>query len=313
LQTKLTPDIEFAASFLRSGEVVAFPTETVYGLGGNAFDEKALRKIFAAKGRPADNPLIIHIGATEQLAEIVSQITPAAQRLIEAFWPGPLTVVLPKAERIPLLATANLQTVGVRAPAHPTANAFLRACGVPVAAPSANLSGRPSPTTWQAVAQDLDGRIACILQGGQTRVGLESTVVDCAGDTPHVLRAGAVTLEQLRAVLPAAQALTPDADAPARSPGLRHQHYAPRARVILVESPPDFNQKAAYIGLYTPACNFTQQRICRDTEEYAHELFAFFRECDENGVNIIYCQAVAEIGLGVALMDRIMRAAAIVP
>ena len=295
---------------MRAGETVAFPTETVYGLGGHAFDETALRRIFAAKGRPADNPLILHLADTEQLGEVVREVTPSARALLAAFWPGPLTLVLPKAERVPLLATAGLQTVGVRLPEHPTAQAFLRACGVPVAAPSANLSGRPSPTTWQAVAQDLDGRIACILQGGQTRVGLESTVVDCTGDTPLVLRAGAVTLEQLRAVLPATRTLRPDDNTPARSPGLKHKHYAPRARVALVAEPPvKATDKAAYIGLDAPPNVFPQQLVCRDTDEYAHELFAFFRAADAAGATVIYCQIVAEQGLGVALMDRLRRAA----
>ena len=291
--------------------MVAFPTETVYGLGGHAFDENALRRIFTAKGRPADNPLIVHLADTAQLTEVVREITPSAQALLTVFWPGPLTLVLAKAERVPLLATAGLATVGVRLPAHPLAQAFLRACGVPVAAPSANLSGRPSPTTWQAVAQDLDGRIACILQGEQTRVGLESTVVDCTGDAPIVLRAGAVTLEQLRAVLPATQTLAPDADAPARSPGLKHKHYAPRARVVLVDKPPaNHTENAAYIGLDAPPNDFSRQHICRDIDEYAHELFAFFRACDAAGATVIYCQTVAATGLGAALRDRLQRAAA---
>ena len=311
MQTKLTQNIEVAARFMRAGETVAFPTETVYGLGGHAFDETALRRIFAAKGRPADNPLIIHLADTGQLVEVVREITFAAQALMDAFWPGPLTIVLPKSERVPLLATAGLETVGVRLPAHPTAQAFLRACGVPVAAPSANLSGRPSPTTWQAVAQDLEGRIACILQGGQTRVGLESTVVDCTGHTPLVLRAGAVTLEQLRQVLPATATLkVEDNNAPVKSPGLRHQHYAPRAQVVLVTMPPEIvEETAAYIGLDAPARAFRQQFICRDADEYAHELFAFFRAADDAGASVIYCQTIAEQGLGVALMDRLRRAA----
>jgi L-threonylcarbamoyladenylate synthase len=310
LQTKLTENIEVAARLLRSGEVVAFPTETVYGLGGNAFDEWALQRIFAAKGRPADNPLILHIAEQERLKDVVANVTPPARALINAFWPGPLTIVLPKAAGVSLTVTAGLDTVAVRQPAHPTAQAFLRACGVPVAAPSANLSGRPSPTTWQAVAEDLEGRIACILQGEQTQVGLESTVVDCVGSAPVVLRAGAVTLEQIRAVVPDAYALSPDANAPTRSPGLRHKHYAPQARVVLVKEPPQVvDAIAAYIGLNTPPLGFQRQMLCHDAAEYAHELFAFFRGCDAAGAKVIYCQTVEETGLGVALMDRLRRAA----
>ena len=311
LHTILTRDVVLAAHFIVQGETVAFPTETVYGLGAHAFDEAALRRIFVAKDRPPDNPLIVHISEIRQLHEVVSVVTDIAQTLCEAFWPGPLTVVLPKAERVPLLATAGLATVGVRWPAHPTAQEFLRACGVPVAAPSANRSGRPSPTTWQAVQQDLDGRIACLLQGEQTAIGLESTVVDCTGCTPIVLRAGAVTLEQLRAVLPDTAPLALDKhDAPARSPGLRHQHYAPRARVSLVRQlPANATDTEAYIGLTEPLRPFAQQRLCRDIDEYAHELFDFFRACDAANMTVIYCQTVQETGLGVALMDRLRRAA----
>jgi L-threonylcarbamoyladenylate synthase len=308
LDTILTQDIDLAARLLRRGEVVAFPTETVYGLGGDAFNEAALQRIFTAKGRPADNPFILHLADATEINAVVSETTPAARQLMDAFWPGPLTVVLPKAARVPLLATAGLATVGVRVPSHPTARAFLNACGVPVAAPSANLSGRPSPTTWPAVRADLDGRIACILTGEQTQVGLESTVVDCTGRAPVVLRAGAVTLEQLRAVRPETSVFTLD-DAPARSPGLRHKHYAPRARVRLVALPPNETANAAYIGLDAPAQPFPLQRVCRNLAEYAYELFDFFRQCDENGIEIIYCQQVDETGLGLALMDRLHRAA----
>ena len=200
MQTLLTTSPRSAAEFIRRGETVAFPTETVYGLGANALDETAVAKIFAAKGRPADNPLIIHLAEAEQMHTVAREINAAAHNFIEHFFPGALTLVVPKTERVPPNVTAGLATVGVRVPAHELAREFLRACAVPVAAPSANLSGRPSPTTWEAVREDLDGRIACILQGAQTEVGLESTVVDCTGDVPLVLRAGAVTLEQLRAV-----------------------------------------------------------------------------------------------------------------
>lgn len=314
--TILTRDAQLAARLIRGGEVVAFPTETVYGLGADVFNESAVQRIFTAKGRPADNPLIVHLAQMAQLREVVSAVTDAAQALMMAFWPGPLTLVLPKNDRIPLLATAGLATVGVRVPAHPVAQRFLQSCGVPVAAPSANLSGRPSPTTWEAVCEDLNGRIACVLQGPPAQVGLESTVVDCTGLAPLVLRAGAVTLEQLREVWPATGRLRPDdATARTKSPGLRHKHYAPHARVILVAQPPapPDAMPSAYIGLTAPASDsaarWAMVKVCRDVAEYARELFAFFRAADAEGCAAIYCQTVAPHGLGVALQDRLTRAA----
>ena len=200
MKTILTTSPVEAAEFIRRGGTVAFPTETVYGLGANVFDEKAIEKIFAAKQRPNDNPLIAHVGNLEQIELLVSEITDSAAKFIEAFFPAPLTLVLPKAESVPLSATANLETIGVRMPVNDTAQEFLRACGVPLVAPSANLSGKPSPTTWQAVYEDLNDRIDCILQGEPTRIGLESTVVDCTSEVPLVLRSGAVTLENLQKV-----------------------------------------------------------------------------------------------------------------
>jgi len=313
VKTKITQSPSIAARFILHGETVAFPTETVYGLGANVFNEEAIQKIFIAKSRPADNPLIAHIYDLSQLEMITSEIPPNAARLIEAFFPGPLTLVLPKHEGVPAIATAGLRTIGVRMPKHAIARQFLRACGLPVVAPSANLSGRPSPTTWQVVRADLDGRIGCILKGDQTKVGLESTVVDCTGKWPLILRVGAVTLEQLCGVIPETElAEVKDVTAP-KSPGMKHRHYAPKAKVVINPFPqytlPAGN--AAYIGLDSPPHPeaFKRLLICKDVEEYAHELFQFFRECDQEEVEKIYCQAVNEAGLGLALMDRIRRAA----
>jgi L-threonylcarbamoyladenylate synthase len=309
--TLLTISPREAAEFIKRGGVVAFPTETVYGLGANVFDEEAIKKIFVAKGRPTDNPLIAHIADVSQISLLTTEITESARRLIEAFFPGPLTVVLPKAERVPLIATARLETVGVRQPRHPLAHEFLRECATPLVAPSANLSGKPSPTVWQAVKEDLDGRIDCILCGEQTEVGLESTVVDCTGPTPLVLRAGAVTLEQLQAVVPRTRLANVKSDEPARSPGLKHRHYSPRARVILVVGPQEAvpAKDAAYTGLDAPVAEFGLQQICESVEDYVHNLFFFFRRCDEIGIKTIYCQMVEEKNLGLALMDRLKRAA----
>lgn len=313
-KTVLTKSVRRAAALLRSGEVVAFPTETVYGLGADVFNEAAVRKIFVAKGRPSDNPLIAHIASLDQLPLLARRVTPSAQKLIARFFPGPLTVILPKTAAVPLAATAGLQTIGVRMPAHQTAHAFLRACGTPVVAPSANRSGSPSPTRWQAVRDDLDGRVACILQGGATDVGLESTVVDCTGRAPVVLRAGAVTLEMLREVVPTTRLHRARRGETARSPGMKHRHYAPRARVVIAERPGQIFSmgKTAYIGLTPPQANSARVRLkrCRDVADYARSLFAFFRACDAAGVQTICCEPVSERGLGVALMDRVRRAAA---
>ena len=310
MKTVFTTDPNQAAEFVKRGGIVAFPTETVYGLGANVFDPTAVEKIFAAKQRPADNPLIVHVASTDPIRELTAEITEAARLLIDHFFPGPLTVVLQKSERVPLIATAGLETVGIRMPRLKIANDFLKACGVPVAAPSANLSGRPSPTNWQSVAEDLDGRIDCILQAGATEMGLESTVVDCTGDEPVILRSGSVTIEQLREVIPGTR-ISNENDAARRSPGTRHQHYKPTARVVLIDHPDAVEKSAgaAYIGLGRSITPFDHQLVCKDLNEYARELYEFLRDCDRRGITTIYCQTVPENGIGAALMDRLRRAA----
>ncbi len=312
MKTVLTKSTREAAEFIRRRGIVAFPTETVYGLGANVFDAKAIAKIFAAKQRPNDNPLIAHVGNLEQINLLVSEITETACKFMEAFFPSPLTLVLPKAANVPLIATANLETIGVRMPNHELALEFLRHCEMPVVAPSANLSGRPSPTTWEAVFEDLDGRIGCILQGEATEIGLESTVVDCTAETPQILRAGAVTLEQLREIVPETKLYRARKDEPPKSPGLRHRHYSPRAKVVFYNPNSKFQipkSKASFIGLRLPNQNFDLVKICATSEEYAHEIFNFFRECDRRNIETIYCQTVEENGIGLALMDRLRRAA----
>ncbi|HUR97374.1 MAG TPA: L-threonylcarbamoyladenylate synthase, partial [Pyrinomonadaceae bacterium] len=282
----------------------------VYGLGADAFDAAAIAKIYAAKNRPGDNPLIAQGGSIDQIAQLSLGIPPHAQKLIDSFFPGPLTVVLRKSERVPLLATAGLETIGVRMPRHGLAKDFLAACDVPVVAPSANLSGRPSPTTWQAVLEDLDGRVDCILQAEASEIGLESTVVDCSSAPPTMLRKGAVSLESLRAIVPEMRSVDlADADNP-RSPGLKHKHYSPRADVVVVSEEMEFSptDADAFIGLRPIASTIRMSRICNSIEEYAAELFEFFRECDRAGIRTIFCQAVEENGIGAALMDRIRRA-----
>jgi len=234
MQTLLTKSPIEAAEFIRKGGIVAFPTETVYGLGANVFDEKAVARIFEAKMRPNDNPLIAHVGNLAQINLLAKEITPNAQKFIEAFFPAPLTLVLPKAEKVPLIATANLDTIGVRMPKNKLAQEFLQYCETPVVAPSANLSGKPSPTEWHAVFEDLNGRIDCILQGEATEIGLESTVVDCTSNIPLVLRSGAISLENLQKVVPETRIYRVKSDEIIRSPGLKHRHYSPKAKVVLI-------------------------------------------------------------------------------
>lgn len=310
MKTELTRSPEAAAQFIRRGGIVAFPTETVYGLGASVFDERAIAKIFDAKRRPVDNPLIAHIGDLGQFSHLVAELPDNAQKFIDAFFPGPLTLVLKKSEHVPLIVTAGLDTIGIRMPGNSVANEFLKSCGVPVAAPSANISGRPSPTTWEAVFEDLNGRIDCILQGEATLIGLESTVVDCTTGDPIVLRSGAVSLESLREIVPSTKPYESGQYEISRSPGMKHKHYAPKAQVVVVDTGFEISDPSpnAFIGIENPKHRPKLLKICVSAEEYAHSIFAFFRECDRQNIKTIYCQSVEETGIGVALMDRLKRA-----
>ncbi len=233
-------ELKEAAQILRDGGLVAFPTETVYGLGGNALDEKAAGKIYAAKGRPSDNPLIAHVSCAAEVTPLVKYIPEAGQKLMDAFWPGPLTIIFPKSDIVPYGTTGGLDTVAIRMPVDPVANRLIALAGVPVAAPSANTSGRPSPTTADHVWQDLNGKIEMIIDGGPVGIGVESTIVDVSGDVPAVLRPGAITMEMLKDVLgevtidpailgPMAEGVRP------KAPGMKYKHYAPKADLTLVE------------------------------------------------------------------------------
>lgn len=233
-------ELKEAAQILRDGGLVAFPTETVYGLGGNALDEKAAGKIYAAKGRPSDNPLIAHVSCAAEVTPLVKYIPEAGQKLMDAFWPGPLTIIFPKSDIVPYATTGGLDTVAIRMPVDPIANRMIALAGVPVAAPSANTSGRPSPTTADHVWQDLNGKIEMIIDGGPVGIGVESTIVDVSSDVPAVLRPGAITMEMLRDVLgevtidpailgPMAAGVRP------KAPGMKYKHYAPKADLTLVE------------------------------------------------------------------------------
>ena len=233
-------ELQEAAQILRDGGLVAFPTETVYGLGGNALDEKAAGKIYAAKGRPSDNPLIAHVSCAAEVTPLVKYIPEAGKKLMDAFWPGPLTIIFPKSDIVPYATTGGLDTVAIRMPVDPIANRMIALAGVPVAAPSANTSGRPSPTTADHVWQDLNGKIEMIIDGGPVGIGVESTIVDVSGDVPAVLRPGAITMEMLKDVLgevtidpailgPMAEGVRP------KAPGMKYKHYAPKADLTLVE------------------------------------------------------------------------------
>ena len=233
-------ELKEAASILRSGGLVAFPTETVYGLGGNALDAGAARKIYAAKGRPSDNPLIAHVSCVEEVVPLVKEIPEAGRKLMEAFWPGPLTMIFPKSEKVPYGTTGGLDTVAIRMPDDPVANRLIALAGVPVAAPSANTSGRPSPTTADHVWQDMNGRIEMIIDGGPVGIGVESTIVDVSSAVPAVLRPGAITMEMLAEVLGEVSVdpaiLGPlSADVRPKAPGMKYKHYAPKADLTLVE------------------------------------------------------------------------------
>lgn len=304
--TRILDDPEEAAAVIRSGGLVAFPTETVYGLGADALNPEAVAKIFEAKGRPGDNPLIVHVSSVSDVALVCDELPAAATALLSAFSPGPLTVVVPRAARVPSAVSAGLDTVGVRIPGHPVALALLRAARCPVAAPSANRSGRPSATTWDAVLADLDGRVDAVLRGTRPQVGIESTVVDCTGAIPAVLRAGSVSLEQLREVVPETLAR---GEQTAASPGTRHPHYAPNATVRVVQEPSP-RSTAAYIGWTSPGPGYAMESLVGGAAEYAHALYDFFRQCDRAGVTEIDCQWPSTAGIGRALQDRIRRAEA---
>lgn len=317
MTTVCTTSPDEAAAHLRDGELVAFPTETVYGLGADAFQPRAVRRIFEVKGRPADNPLIVHVSGLQQINQVASTLTPPAKTLLDHFSPGPLTVILPKHRALPSVVTAGLETVGVRMPGLSIAQSFLEACNTPVPAPSANRSGNPSPTSVEAVREDLGGHIKCILKGGRTEAGVESTVVDCTTTPVRVLRPGAIPVEDLKSVLGAVASGEKNEGRKVRSPGTRHRHYAPSARVQLVEDPntmpvPNPGTQAAYIGLEPPirSESFDRVYVEEDLETYAHDLFHIFRACDEAGCEVVYAQTVPEEGMGRALNDRLRRAAA---
>ena len=324
--------IKEAAQLIRKGELVGMPTETVYGLGANALDEEAVKKIFEAKGRPGDNPLIVHVSSLEEIPPLVREIPDAAKRLMEAFWPGPMTLILPKSEKIPSCVSAGLDTVGIRLPASEAARDLIRESGCPIAAPSANRSGRPSPTTAQHVFEDMDGRIPMILDGGDSEVGVESSVIDATGEVPVILRPGGITPEMVEEVLGSVavdeHVMSPLAEGDiVRSPGMKYKHYAPKAKTVIFDGKAE-NVIAAICARYdaaaaageTPAIlGFDEHDFGGRTrislgsvkrpQEAAARLFAALRELDERGETVALCEAVEATGIGLAVMNRMGRAA----
>ena len=326
--------IREAAELLRGGELVAFPTETVYGLGANALNAEAVARIFAAKGRPADNPLIMHIHDIAQLKGLVT-VPDGANALMRRFWPGPLTLLMPRTDRVPDIVTAGLDTVAVRMPSHPVARDLLKACDVPVAAPSANRSGKPSPTTAAHVLQDMDGRIPLILDGGSCDVGLESTVLDLCHGAPCILRPGGVTKEMLQEILGqvevAGSVLRPLGEHEvARSPGMRYRHYAPEGKITLVTGNEAdvlsalriLYQDAEAAGKHACVLCFSEHKDALSgcflhdlgrkdhPEETANRLFDILRSLDIEKMDLIYSEALDPHGVGLAVMNRLGRAAA---
>ena len=323
-----------AAELLASGQLVAFPTETVYGLGANALDKDAVLSIFAAKDRPADNPLIVHIWHREQLKDIC-EVSPLAEKLMDAFWPGPLTLLMPRKATIPLEVTAGLPTVAVRMPSHPVAAELLRVCDLPIAAPSANRSGKPSPTTAQHVFTDMDGRIPLIIDGGSCDVGLESTVLDINQPTPCILRPGGVTQAMLESVIGpvtvAGSVLRPlQKGEKALSPGMMYKHYSPDGQVSLVEGAEadvvaalrELHHQAESNGHRACVMCFSEHvadladchphdlgsQAC--PEEVARRLFETLRRLDDEHMDAIFSEVVPPEGVGLAVMNRLGRAAA---
>ncbi|MCD8132189.1 MAG: threonylcarbamoyl-AMP synthase [Lachnospiraceae bacterium] len=325
-----------AGELIRAGELVAFPTETVYGLGGDALNAASSAKIYQAKGRPSDNPLIVHICRFEDIYEICSQVPPEAEKLAKAYWPGPLTMILPKAERVPGETTGGLDTVAVRFPSHPVAKAFIEAAGGFIAAPSANVSGRPSPTLARYVLEDMNGKIPLIIDGGAVGIGVESTIIDLTGEEPELLRPGYITREMLMETLgTVGQDRTMMEAHPTgrpKAPGMRYRHYAPKGELTLVSGKSD--RVAAYIREQCRLAKAEHKKtgvLCTEEslplyqtevfdsvkcmgsrasqESVARELYRVLRECDDEELEVIFAESFSEEGLGQAVMNRLLKAA----
>ena len=331
------PEIEvirIAADTIKKGGLVAFPTETVYGLGADALNPKAVKALFKAKKRPLDNPPIVHVGHVQDVYRLAREVPPKAEKLMEKFWPGPLTLIFKRSEIVPDVTVSGLDTVAVRMPRHKVALALIRESGCPIAAPSANLAGRPSPTTANHVLEDLNGRIDVVLDAGPTNIGVESTVLDLTVDPPQILRPGGTPYEVLREVLGRVE-LHPVAVADkkvhvdrARSPGMKHRHYAPKAKMIVIEGDLEtvvkkiaelvdhYKQRKMKVGVLATDETITSYKADvvksmgsrKRLEEIAKNLFRLLREFDSEGVDIIIAEGVPTEGLGLAVMNRLRKA-----
>lgn len=324
-------DIRAAAAIIRDGGLVAFPTETVYGLGADGMNGEAAAKIYEAKGRPSDNPMIVHISSKNDLKKLTDHITQDMKTLMDAFWPGPLTMVVPALPSVPRVTTGGLSTVAVRMPNHPVALALIEASGLPIAAPSANASGRPSPTTGMHVLDDLNGRIDAVIMGEPCQIGIESTVVDMTQDPPMILRPGKLTAEDLSRLLGKKVSMDPallvrpdihrsgdslmetDAEFHPKSPGMKYKHYAPKAEMIIFEGEPEkvrlaiaeAKMERAERGEKVGIILYDDSR----PEEAAHDFFAQLRAFDKSGVDVIFAAALKEDGVGFAVMNRMFKSA----
>lgn len=323
-------DIQAAADILKTGGLVGFPTETVYGLGANAMDSEAVGKVYAAKGRPSDNPMIVHIAGEKEMERLTDVITPDMRRLMEAFWPGPLTMVVPARPEVPRVTTGGLDTVAVRMPDSSTALELIREAGCPLAGPSANLSGHPSPTTAAHVYDDLHGRIDAIIQGEPCKVGIESTVIDMTSDKPMILRPGIITPEELSTALGKDVGIDPailkkpeivkgdglletGEDFKPKSPGMKYKHYAPKAEMIIFKGDPEKVRLAiAEEKLLRTGYGQKVGIIIYDNDnpkKAAHRFFAQLRAFDKSGVDVIMAAALEEDGVGLAVMNRMFKSA----
>lgn len=325
--------IEEAGKVIRNGGTVAFPTETVYGLGANALDDEAVRKIFIAKGRPQDNPLIIHV-STKEISGLVKDVPEVAQKIIDKFWPGPLTVILEKKDIIPNVTSANLNTIGIRMPNSEIALKLIELAERPIAAPSANISGRPSPTEVERCVEDLNGRVDYIIGGESSDIGVESTIVDCTVNPPLVLRPGGITLEMLKEINPEIELdkafkSKPNDDFKPKAPGMKYKHYAPNAHLkiikgknektieIINEIVENYIEKGNDVAILTTNENlnkFNNGKVIslgseNDLKEIAKNLFEALRKCDDLRVQYILCQGFEENGVGLAIMNRLNKAA----
>lgn len=330
LKTEIFQDtqesIKVAAQLIKSGNTVVFPTETVYGLGANALDEDAVLKIFEAKGRPSDNPLIVHIAEKNAVYELADNVSEDTKKLMDKFWPGPLTIIFKKKACIPNVVSAGLDTVGIRMPENEIARRFIAECGVPVAAPSANISGKPSPTTFDHVVEDMNGRVAGIICGGESGVGVESTVIDMSGGVPTVLRPGGVSLEQLREVLGEVRISSElKDDGIPKAPGMKYKHYSPKAQVYIMSGSLDevlrFTKKRSVMRkVAVMAFDEMREYFSDDVkfislgrkdfpEDAAHNLFDCLRLCDKLGVKEAYAPEIPSDGLWRAVKNRLYKAA----